>query len=285
MRWGLLLIGATVLVGSSCVYDLEPYQPTAGAGGAASSTTDVSSVSTTTTTQVSSSSGVGGGLPSGITHCKRQDQAAADEDKFDSGGSCNTLKFLWRPASPWSIDELCPPEADGVTVLTTPAPKGASKFAGATGQYTPGAARKPLVFQDCYVSLRVDDVGQLGSGVYAFAGLVTATNAGPDDSHLELRVAHKGPTTYGIYVDSGRVARVGSDITETIGNLDELVRFGESGGEYIVETKSASATEWTPLYKTAFTLPTEGDLFFAFGVYVKTLSNAGTAHFDDYNVE
>ena len=62
------------------------------------------------------------------------------------------------------------------------------KVVGATGMYVEDgsgnpAPRKPLQFDECYVSIRVGDVSALGPSVYAYVGLVTGPvfTVDPDD--------------------------------------------------------------------------------------------------------
>lgn len=297
MRWGLLLVVAAATAGSSCFYDLESYRATEGTGGAGASTTASSPTTTgqmtttstmSTTTSDASSSSVGGGLPAGLPHCARLG-VPVDEDALDTGQSCNTTKYLWRPNSPFSVDDVCPPNPGAAVVSIVPQTGQQLKIVGATGQYLEDGAgnpqpRKPLQFDECYVSIRVGDVSALGPSIYAYVGLVTGETNPNNDTKLILRAAHGTPTIYAAVIDKDRLGRAGSESAPQIGTIKEFVRVGESNGVYALETKDAGDSTWTTLVQADYMQPA-GELYFAFGLFIKNDNASGKAEFADYNLD
>lgn len=296
MRWGLLLVVAAATAGSSCFYDLESYRSTEGTGGQGTSTTSSQTTTVTTTNSVTvtssvdaSSSGVGGGLPMGLPHCQRETIGAVEQDAFDTGQSCNTIKFLWRPSSPFTIDDCCPPQpaTAGVSILAHTGQQ--LKLVGALGQLQVDGAgdplpRHPLVFDECYLSIKIGELGQLGPGIYAYAGLVTGETNASSKVKVNLRPAHGTPTIYGAVIDSDRLARAGSESAPKIGQMKEFLRVGESNGMYALETKDAADSAWTTLVQAEYMAP-QGELYFGFGLFIKNDNADGTAQFDDYNLD
>lgn len=290
---------AAAVAGSSCFYDLDAYHTSEGSGGASSSATTASQMSSTgqgstvTTDASNSSSSVGGGLPVGVTHCLRQGQTETtfDRDAFADTQNCKATGF-WRPNAPLSIDTVCPdqPQPGSAVVSVVPQAGAAFKLAGALGPLELDVNMMPkprheLQFTNCYVAIAVPDTSQIGVGDFAYAGLVTGATNASINTTVDIRPAHTGPLVYGVIIDKDRVARPGDKTAAPIGSILDFVRFGETNGTFVIETKAKDDAEWTTLFQAPFTKPANLDLFFGFGLQVENPAAAATVKFDDYNLD